>query len=443
MTGKAFARMVLGASLCFMILFVSPSPTMALAPSPVVAATIRGEIDAGQTALVFKAMGEAADKKAGTLLLELETFGGQVEAAVKIRDMISDSKLRTICYVKNRAWSAGALIAISHQHIVMAPGGTIGAAEPIPTTEKTVAAVRSEFAATAAKMGRNPKVAEAMVDKSLGFGNYAAAGKILSLTDSQAVEVGYADLVAPDRAAVLQHYGLQDAPVIEVQGGWPEKIAGWLSDPVIKSALIGVIILAVMTEIKTAGTGVAALFGLAATALFFGAQWLTGVAGWLEVLLFIVGLILLGVEMIVPGFGVFGISGIACVLFSLFLTLGGGIGALNIMAGGTVAAVIGFLILLKYLPSSRLWNRLVLKDSLKSDRGYTASDDLSALLGRRGQVLTLLRPAGTVEIDGRIFDVVSEGRFVEPGATVRVISVNGNRIVVRAAEESAGALKGE
>ena len=198
-----------------------------------------------------------------------------------------------------------------------------------------------------------------------------------------------------------------------------------------------------MTEIKTAGTGVAALFGLAATALFFGAQWLTGVAGWLEVLLFIVGLILLGVEMIVPGFGVFGISGIACVLFSLFLTLGGGIGALNIMAGGTVAAVIGFLILLKYLPSSRLWNRLVLKDSLKSDRGYTASDDLSALLGRRGQVLTLLRPAGTVEIDGRIFDVVSEGRFVEPGATVRVISVNGNRIVVRAAEESAGAVKGE
>ena len=190
-----------------------------------------------------------------------------------------------------------------------------------------------------------------------------------------------------------------------------------------------------MTEVKTAGTGVAALFGLAATALFFGAQWMTGVASWLEVLLFLVGLILLAVELVVPGFGVFGISGIACILFSLFMTLGGGIGALNIMAGGTVAATIGFLILLRYLPSSKLWNRLVLKDALKTDRGYTSSDDLSRLNAREGLVLTLLRPAGTVEIDGQIFDVVSEGRFVEPGAKVRVISVNGNRIVVRAMEE--------
>ena len=404
--------------------------------APVVVVSIRGEIDAGQTALVFKALGEAAEKKAGALLLEIETFGGQVDAAVKIRDMISDSKLRTICYVKNRAWSAGALIAISHQHIAMAPGGTIGAAEPIPTTEKTVAAVRAEFAATAAKMGRNPKVAEAMVDKSLGFGKYAPAGKILSLTDAQAMEVGYADVVAADRTAVLTHYGLKDAPVIEIQSGWPERIAGWLSDPIVKSALIGIIFLAVMTEVKTAGTGVAALFGLAAMALFFGTQWMTGVASWMEVLLFIVGLILLAVELVVPGFGVFGISGIACILFSLFMTLGGGIGALNIMAGGTVAATVGFLVLLRYLPSSKFWNRLVLKDALKTDRGYTSSDDLSRLTAREGLVLTLLRPAGTVEIDGQIFDVVSEGKFVNPGAKVRVISVNGNRIVVRAMEES-------
>jgi len=401
----------------------------------VVVVSIQGEIDAGQTALVYKALGEAADKNAGTLLVEIETFGGQVDAAVKIRDMISDSKLRTICYVKNRAWSAGALIAISHQHIVMAPGGSMGAAEPIPTTEKTVSAVRAEFAATAAKMGRNPKVAEAMVDKTLGYAQYASPGKILSLVDFQAVEVGYADLVAPDRAAVLSHYGLQGAPVIEVQGGWAERIAGWLSDPLVKSALVGIIFLAVMTEIKTAGTGVAALFGIAATALFFGTQWITGVATWVEVLLFLVGLILLAIELVIPGFGIFGIAGIACVLFSLFLTLGGGIGALNIMAGGTIAATVAFLLLLRYLPTSKLWHRLTLKDAQKNDRGYTSSVDLSALADKEGIVLTFLRPAGTVDIDGMVYDVVSEGRFVEPGARIRVLSVNGNRIVVRAIEE--------
>lgn len=403
--------------------------------APVVAVSIRGEIDAGQTALINKALGEAADRKAGTLLVEIETFGGQVDAAVKIRDMISDSKLRTICYVKNRAWSAGALIAIAHQHIVIAPGGSIGAAEPIPTTEKTVAAVRAEFAATANKMGRNPKVAEAMVDKTQGFQQYASPGKILSLTDSQALEVGYAEFIAPDRAAVLKYYGLQDAEVIEVQGGWAEKLAGWLADPIVKSALIGIIFLSVMTEIKMAGTGVAALIGMVATALLFGAQWMTGVATWMEVLLFFIGLILLGIEVFIPGFGIFGIAGIGCVVFSLFMTLGGGTGALNIMAGGTLAATAAFIVLLRYLPSSKLWNRLILKDALKTDRGYTSSTDLSLLIGQEGSVLTLLRPAGTVEINNQVYDVVSEGRFIEAGARIKVLSVNGNRIVVRAIED--------
>ena len=432
MTRKYFGLRYIILLLCF-VFFVSPPASMEAADiAPIVVVSIRGDIDAGQTALVKKALGEASDKNAGTLLVEIETFGGQVDAAVKIRDLISDSKLRTICFVKNRAWSAGALIAISHKHIVMASGGSIGAAEPIPTTEKTIAAVRAEFAATASKMGRDPKVAEAMVDKTLGFTKYATPGKILSLTDAQAVEVGYADLVAPDRAAVLEHYGLKDAPVIEVQSGWAEKIVGWLATPIIKSALIGIIFLAVMTEIKTAGTGVAALIGMMATALLFGAQWMTGVATWMEVLLFFLGLILLGLEAFIPGFGIFGIAGIGCVLLSLFMTLGGGTGALNIMAGGIVAATVAFILLLKYLPSSKLWNRLVLKDALLTDRGYTSSDDLSPLTGQEGIVLTLLRPAGTVEINGQVYDVVSEGRFIEPGVRIRVLSVNGNRIVVRA-----------
>jgi len=423
-------------SLCLFFLFAmvlsNCLPVARAATAPVVVVGIRGEIDAGQTALVFKAINEATAQKAGTLLIEIETFGGQVDAAVKIRDMISDTKLQTICYIKNRAWSAGALIAISHKHIAIAPGGTIGAAEPIPTTEKTVAAVRAEFAATATKMGRNPRVAEAMVDKSLGFEKYAAPGKILSLTDSQAMEVGYAELIAVDRAAVLQHYGLQGSPVVEVQAGWTERIAGWLSDPMVKSALVGIIFLAVMTEIKTAGTGVAALIGLVATAMFFGSQWITGVATWVEVLLFLAGLILLAIEFFVPGFGLFGIAGIASILFSLFMTLGGGIGALNIMATGTVAAVVVFIFLLKYLPRSGLWKRLILKTEQKNEQGYTSSDNMTSLLGQEGVVLTLLRPAGTVQIDERVFDVVSEGRFVEPGARVKVLGVSGNRIVVRA-----------
>ena len=164
MSGRQKTMNILCMFLLFATVLAAGLSVGSAAAAPVVVVGIRGEIDAGQTALIFKAINEATAKKAGALLVEIETFGGQVDAAVKIRDMISDSKLKTICYVKNRAWSAGALVAISHRHIAIAPGGTIGAAEPIPTTEKTVAAVRAEFAATAAKMGRNPRVAEAMVD---------------------------------------------------------------------------------------------------------------------------------------------------------------------------------------------------------------------------------------------------------------------------------------
>jgi membrane-bound serine protease (ClpP class) len=420
--------------LCLIGLVILPTD-VAAASAPVVVTEIRGEIDAGQVALIHRAIGEAVNQNAGTLLVEIETFGGQVDAAVKIRDMISESPLQTICYIKNRAWSAGALIAISHKHIVIAPGGSIGAAEPIPTTEKTVSAVRAEFAATAAKMGRNPKVAEAMVDKTLGFEKYAIPGKILSLTDIQALEVGYAEIVAADRAAVLAHYDLQDAKIIEVKGGWAEKLAGWLADPVIKSGLIGLIFLAVMTEIKTAGMGVAALVGLAATALFFATQWMTGLATGVQILLFLAGLILLGIELFVPGFGVFGLAGIGCIMLSLFLTLGGDWGALNIMAGGLVLAVIAFAVILRYLPSSKLWNKLVLHDTEKTKEGYTSSDDLTRIVGQEGMVITMLRPAGTVEIASQVYDVVSEGRFIQPGIRVKVLSVQGNRILVRETDE--------
>ena len=421
-------------SLSIVVLILTGFPNAVAAAQPVVVVGIKGEIDGGQVALIHKALAEAKEKNAQAVLVEIDTFGGLVDSAVKMRDMISDSPIRTICYIKNRAWSAGALIAIAHKNIAIAPGGSIGAAEPIPTTEKSVAAVKAEFAATANKSGRNPKVAEAMVDKSLGFGEYAAPGKILALTDYQAIKVGYADVVAADRTAVLSHFGLKDAPEIEVAGSWAEKLAGWLSDPVVKSALIGIIVLAVMTEIKTAGTGVAALIGLAATVLFFATQWMTGLATWVEVLLFLAGLVLIVIEIFMPGFGFFGMGGAACILLSIFLTLGGGLSAMNIMAGGIVAAVVAFLLILKYLPSSRLWNKLVLKDAEKTEVGYTTSDDLTRLIGMEGKVLTLLRPAGTVDIAGQVFDVVSEGRYINPGTQVKVLSVQGNRIVVRPVE---------
>ncbi len=427
-------RFVLILALALIVSLAAGPAAYSDAGGPVIVINIKGEIDGGQAALVHKAMAEAKTKNARAVLVEIDTFGGLVDAATVIRDKVSESPVETICHIKNRAWSAGALIAIAHKKIAIAPGGSIGAAEPIPATEKTIAALKAEFAATANKSGRNPRVAEAMVDKTLGLPGYAEPGQILALTDYQAVKVGYADLVAAERADVLAHFGLAGAPVVEYHQGWAEKMAGWLSNPMVKSALLTLIFLAIMTEIKTAGLGVAALVGFGAVLLFFASQWLSGLAGWVEIALFIAGAVLIVVEIYTPGMGVFGIGGILCILASFFLTLGGDMAALNLMAVSLVIAIGVFLLIVKKLPSSRLWARLVLKDAETTTAGFVSGDDYQGYLGRTGVVLTILRPAGVIDIDGTHLDVVSEGKFIVAGTKVKVVSVSGNRIVVRPVE---------
>lgn len=392
---------------------------------------IKGEIDGGQAALVKRAVADAEAGKSSAIIMEIDTFGGQVDAAVKIRDIISRTPVKTIAYIKNRAWSAGALIAIAHEHIAIAPGGSIGAAEPIPTTEKTIAAVKAEFAATANQKKRNVKVAEAMVDKTLGFPGYANPGQILALADFQAIEVGYADLTAPDRQAVLAHYALSDHTLAEYEMGTQEKIAGWLSDPTLKSLLLSLMFLAIFTEIKTAGMGVAGAIGILAALLFFGSQWLTGVAGWFEIVLFTVGILLIIIELYVPGFGFWGISGTICIMASLFLTLGGDLPAVSLLAGSIALSIIIFLLMLRFLPSSKLWHRLVLTEGSPLQFASSAKQDHSPYLGKEGVTQTKLRPAGIVIIEGATLNVVSEGQYIEPGTTVKVVSIEGSRIVVQ------------
>ena len=398
---------------------------------PVVVINIKGEIDGAQAALVNRAVADAESQQAQAILIEIDTFGGLVDSAVKIRDMIGQTPIQTICYIKNRAWSAGALIALAHQHIAIAPGGSIGAAEPIPATEKTIAALKAEFAATANQRGRNVKAAEAMVDKTLGFPGYAQPGQILALTDYQAVEVGFADIAAADRNAVLAHYGLGNNEVLEYNISTQERVAGWLSNQTVKSFLLSVIFLAVFTEIKTAGMGIAAAIGLFAALLFFGSQWLTGVAGWLELLLFMSGILLIMIELYVPGFGFWGIGGVACILVSFFLTLGGNALAINLLSISLVAAIIIFLLIIKFLPSNKLWAKLTLKDSETLQAGFSSSQDYSSYLGREGLVTSFLRPSGMIDIDGIHLNVISEGQYIEPGTKVKVVSVEGSRIVVR------------
>ncbi len=406
------------------------SGARAQASEQVTVVRLNGEIDASQLALVHRAFVEAADRHSEAVLIEMDTFGGLVDSATKIRDVISESPVPTICFVKNRAWSAGALIALAHQHIIMAPGSSIGAAEPIPTTEKTVAALKAEFAATAGRTGRDANAAAAMVDKSLGYGNYAKPGEILALTDKQAVEIGFAEEVLPDRQAVLAKYGFGQAAVEMVEMSLTEKAVGYLADPVVKSFLVTLIFLAILTEIKTAGLGIAALMGLIAAAVLMGSQLLVGATGWMPALLFFGGAALVILELFIPGSAVFGISGLLMMFGGLFLVLGGDGPAVQYLAVSLILALAIFAVIVRKLPKSKIWSRFVLKNQAQTAQGYTSSVDYSLLLGKEGIALTQLRPAGTALIEGKKVDVVSEGQYIAIREPIVVVSVSGRRVVV-------------
>ena len=399
--------------------------------APVVWVTVRGEIDQGQAALVKRGAEEADKRQARALVIEMDTFGGLVDSAVSIRDIIISADRPTICFVHNRAWSAGALIAMANQYIFMAPGSSMGAAEPIPATEKIIAAVKAEFSATAAKTGRNPRVAEAMVDKTMGFEPYAKPGQILALTGEQAVQVGYAAAIATQRSEVLEKMGWRDAPVQEVNLSLAELSLSIFADPAVKSVLLSLIVLALLAEIKMAGSGIGAGIAFVGAALFFGGQWLGGLTGWVEVALFFAGMLLVGIELMVPGFGIFGVSGILCISASIFFVLGGDAQAVKWMAFSVGLSLLLFLLLLRYLPKSNLWGRFVLKNVEGRQEGFRSGRDHQALLGRIGVVVTKLRPAGVIAIDEVKYDVVSEAEFIEQGTPVQVVGVEGVRIVVR------------
>jgi membrane-bound serine protease (ClpP class) len=410
------------------------TPAQAVDNGKVLIIHLKGEIDAEKVALLHRALASLEKERPEAVIVELDTFGGRVDAATEIRDKIS-ALPNTICYIKNRAWSAGALIAIAHTHIAIAPGGSIGAAEPIPATEKTIAALKAEFAATANKTGRNARVAQAMVDKTSGLPGYAEPGQILALTDYQAKDLGYADIVAPDMESVLAHYGLSGTKIEDYQANFADKAAGWLSSDAVKSILLTIIFLAIFTEVKTAGLGIAGLFGVMAAILFFTGQYLNGMAGWLEIMLFLAGIMLLIMELFIPGFGLWGISGMGCILGSFFLALGSNQAALNSMAVSLIIAILLFLVILRRLPTSRLWNKLILKETETTEAGFTSGHNYEKYLGKSGVAITLLRPAGIAEFDGEQLDVVSEGQYIEAGTKVKVVKAEGSRIIVKAVKE--------
>jgi len=413
-------------------------------------APVEGTIDLGLAPFIQRVLDEATQAGAAAVVLDINTFGGRVDAAVQIRDALLNARIQTVAFVNKRAISAGALISLAAKDIVMTEGGTIGAATPVlsgqsgaealPVSEKTVSYVRTEFRATAESRKRPPLIAEAMVDPDVAIRGVIEKGKLLTLTTEEALKYKVADFRADTLESALDMLGLGGAEVRRASPNWAENVVRFVTHPVVSSLLISIALLGIILEIRTPGFGVPGALGVASLALFFWGHWLVQLAGWEELILAAAGVVLLLLEvLVIPGFGAAGILGIVAIVASLALSLVGSGDTLTFIleAAARVVfallfALLASLILLRFLPRLPYGRRLILERGLAAAQGYASAPESDArLLGKRGRASSPLRPAGIADIDGRRVDVVSEGELIDAGRFIQVTRVDGNRIVVR------------
>ena len=423
------------------------------AQQPIVyVAPVEGIIDLGLAPFVQRVLDEATDAHAQGVILNINTFGGRVDAAVLIRDALLEAKVPTVAFINKRAISAGALISLAAEKIAIADGGTIGAATPVqmgapgapaqPVDEKTVSYVRKEFRATAEQRNRPPLIAEAMVDADVEIPDIIEKGKLLTLTTKEALQVKIADFHANSLEAVLQSLNLADAEVRHASETWAESLVRFLTDPVVSSLLMTVGILGIMLEMRVPGFGVPGGIGLLSLALFFWGHGLVRLAGLEEFLLVGLGLILVGVEIfLIPGFGIAGILGIIALMGGLAMSLIGTgatwdslLAALGQVSISILVAIVATLALLRYFPRLPFGKRLILETNLQAQEGYESSPaEDHRWMGKQGIAMSDLHPSGIARFDGERVDVVSDGSFIQAGQPLEVVRIDGNRVVVRMA----------
>lgn len=419
----------------------SEQPEAANGPAPVDLVhviPVSGSVEFGLARFIERGIAEAEAAGADLIVLEIDTPGGRVDAALEIRKAIIASPISTVAYVTHWAMSAGALLGLATDRLYMAPGSSIGAAEPRPADEKTISAIRSEFEATARRNGRDHEVAAAMVDADVAVPGLVEQGKILTLPAETAWEIEFIDGIAGNRVELLADLGAGDARVVESTMRGSERFARIVTDPTIAPILLALGFLGLVAELLLPGLGLPGVIGLVSLSLFFGGHMLAGLAGWEVVVLFALGVVLMGIEALTPGFGVFGISGLAAMLLSIFLAAPTATDALRSLFVALAVSIVGGVVLVRYAGARGFWHRIALGERLATEQGYVGTKHPVELVGQRGSAVTPLRPAGTAMIEGRRWDVVTDGSFIAAGQPVQVIAVEGVRIVVTAAADEPG-----
>jgi membrane-bound serine protease (ClpP class) len=409
---------------------------------------VSGIIEMGLAPFIERTIREAEEGGAAAIILDIETPGGRVDAAQRITTAVRNTRVPVYAFVNMHAHSAGAMIALSADEILMRPGAVIGAATPVTgdgatAPEKIVSAMRAEMRALAEARGLDPRVAEAMVDDEIAIEGVVEGGKLLTLTTSEAVQLGYAREVE-DWDALVEAVGLADAPVQLAEVNWAERWVRFLTHPAVAPMLLSLGFLGIIIEIKTPAFGLAGMFGAAALTAFFGSHLLLGLAGWEEVILLTGGVILIAVEMFVlPGFGIAGIAGVLAILAAFYLSMVGSMAtsadyaqAFGVLSLSVLVVIIAGWALLRHLGRGRAPGRsgIMLGDATSRETGYLSSSVRTELIGSIGVALTDLRPAGAGRFGAERIDIVSDANWIAAGTPIRIVRSDGYRHVVEPTE---------
>lgn len=423
-------------------------------PTKIYTFKIDTDIDPAMNRRVKLALEEAVKQEASLIFIEMDTYGGAVNDADDIRTMILESEIPVYVFINKDAASAGALISIACDSIYMAPGGSIGAATVVNGTDGEAAPdkyqsyMRSMMRSTAEATGRDPKIAEGMVDEKIEIAGVTTAGSVITFSVSEAIKYGFSEGEYKSMEAILEAQNLQDAEILAYEEDFVDKVISFFLSPAISGVLILIIIGGIYFELQTPGVGFPILAAIVATLLYFIPYYLNGLAENWEIIIFILGIILLAVELfVIPGFGIFGVLGIVFILGGLvlgmlpnqdfnfdFVPASQLFGALLTVILAALASV-GLVFWLT--PKVNQWgafSKITLATTQERSEGYTSSFYANTLLGKEGTVHSRLRPSGRVEIDGEIYDASSRGDFIDQGEKIVVVSTEGTSLRVKKLE---------
>ena len=415
---------------------------------------IKADIDPRSNRTTEVALQEAAEMNADYVLIEMDTYGGALNDADDISTRVLNFEKPVYVFINKDAASAGALISIACDSIYMASGARIGAATVVTADgaaapDKYQSYMRSTMRSTAEATGRNPDIAEAMVDENIQIDSISQKGQVITFTTSEAIKNGFCEAQVSGIDEIMARSGVTNYELVTYEVSTAEQVINFFLNPFVSGILILVIMGGIYFELQTPGVGFPLLASVIAIICYLTPYYMNGLAENWEIAAFFVGVILLAVEVfVIPGFGIAGVLGLVFSIGSLvlimlnndfldfsFVKMDDALLATAAATAGFMGSLVAFFFGGSKLVESKAFKRISLTDTMDKEAGYTAKFRKESMMGKKGSSYTILRPSGKVLIDGEIYDAYTRGNYIEQGSTIEVIGEEGVSLKVKQIEE--------